>query len=105
MLVRSMTPEVIFADEIGNSEDISAINYATTCGVKGIFTVHGGGIDDLYSRQYLNELLDLNIFEIIIFLDKYKKGEIKSIYYLDKNGSKKYKQWILFIRGENICGL
>lgn len=40
MLVRSMTPKVIVADEIGSKNDINAINYAVCSGVKGIFTAH-----------------------------------------------------------------
>ena len=84
MLIRSMSPEIIVADEIGNLEDVNAINYATTCGIKGIFTVHGNCIEDLHSRLYLNNLIKLNIFEMIIFLDKHKKGKIKSIFYLKK---------------------
>lgn len=40
MLVRSMSPKVIVADEIGKEEDIKAINYAVCSGVKGIFTAH-----------------------------------------------------------------
>lgn len=95
MIVRSMAPEIIVADEIGNIEDVKAINYATSCGVKGIFTVHGDEIQDLYSNIYLEKLINLNIFERIFFLDKTKKGKLKYIYYLDKtekDSSKKYKQ-------------
>ncbi len=95
MIVRSMAPEIIVADEIGNIEDVKAINYATSCGVKGIFTAHGDEIHDLYSNIYLEKLINLNIFERIFFLDKTKKGKLKYIYYLDKtekDSSKKYKQ-------------
>ena len=95
MLIRSMSPEIIVADEIGNQDDVNSINYANTCGIKGIFTAHGDSIEDLYSRQYLNKLIDSNAFELLIFLDKFKKGRIKEIYYLDKkekDSSKKYKQ-------------
>ena len=44
MLVRSMSPDVIVADEIGTKEDIEAIKYAVTSGVKGIFTAHANNI-------------------------------------------------------------
>ena len=40
MMIRSMSPKVIVADEIGSSNDIKAINYAVCSGVKGIFTAH-----------------------------------------------------------------
>ena len=95
MLIRSMAPQIIVADEIGNLEDVNAINYATSCGVKGIFTAHGETLEDINMNLYLKKIIDLNIFEIIIFLDKANKGRIKSIYHLDKlemDSSKKYKQ-------------
>ena len=41
MLTRAMNPQVVVADEIGTIEDIEAIKYAVTSGVKGIFTAHG----------------------------------------------------------------
>lgn len=95
MLIRSMAPEIIVADEIGNIQDIEAINYATSCGVKGIFTAHGESLEDINANLYLKKIIDLNIFEIVVFLDKYNKGKIKNIYHLDKSetySSKKYKQ-------------
>lgn len=95
MLIRSMAPQIIVADEIGNLEDVNAINYATSCGVKGIFTAHGESLEDINMNLYLRKIIKLNIFEIIIFLDKSNRGRIKSIYHLDKSekdGSKKYKQ-------------
>lgn len=94
MLIRSMAPQIIVADEIGNIEDVNAINYATSCGVKGIFTAHGENLEDISMNLYLKKIIELNIFEIIIFLDKSNKGRIKDIYHLDKlekDSSKKYK--------------
>lgn len=94
MLIRSMAPQIIVADEIGNIEDVNAINYATSCGVKGIFTAHGETLEDINANLYLRKIIELNIFEIIIFLDKSNKGRIKDIYHLDKSekdSSKKYK--------------
>lgn len=67
MLIRSMAPEIIVADEIGNLEDVKAINYATSCGIKGIFTAHGENIGDIKKNTFLNKLIESNIFETIIF--------------------------------------
>ena len=47
MAVRSLAPQVIVADEIGNKEDAEIINYAICSGVKGIFTAHGAVLQDL----------------------------------------------------------
>ena len=90
MLVRSMSPEIIACDEIGSFNDINAINYAISSGVKGIFTAHGGSIEEINLNNELAELLKKNILERIIFLDINKKGAISTVYDLDiKN--KEYK--------------
>ena len=90
MLVRSMAPEIIACDEIGCFEDIEAINYAICSGVKGIFTAHGGSIEEINLNNELAELLKKNILERIIFFHLIQKGAISKVYGLDiKN--KEYK--------------
>lgn len=85
MLIRSMAPKVIVADEIGSYEDVEAINQAVCSGIKGIFTAHGACIEDLMLNPALKELLKTHIFERIVFLSaKLEKGDIDKVYYLDK---------------------
>ena len=79
MLVRSMSPRVIIADEIGTSEDASAIQYALSSGVKGIFTAHGSSLEDLKANPIFREMFSLNLFERVIVLDSDVKGKIKEI--------------------------
>ena len=78
MLVRSMSPDVIVADEIGTKEDIEAIKYAVTSGVKGIFTAHANNIEDVKKSPILKELLNLNLIEKIIILDKNNRENIET---------------------------
>lgn len=47
MAVRAMAPQIIAVDEIGGSEDIEALNFASHCGVGIIATVHGNGLDSV----------------------------------------------------------
>lgn len=84
MLVRTMTPRVIVADEIGSENDVDAINYAVCSGTKGIFTSHGNSIEEITLNPILGKILNLKIIERIIFLDENKKGNIKNVYYLNK---------------------
>lgn len=85
MLIRSMAPQVIVADEIGSAEDIEAINSAVCSGIKGIFTAHGGSLEDVSINPSLKALLNSHIFERIIFLnEKGKRGKIKNVYLLNK---------------------
>ena len=88
MLIRSMAPKVISADEIGNEDDIEAINYAICSGVKGIFTAHGSTLEEISINPTLKTLLKLNAFERIVFLgDKQKKAEIDTVCTLNKKTS------------------
>lgn len=91
MLIRSMAPQVIVADEIGNRDDVDAINYAVCSGCKGIFTAHGQDFNDLYLNKVLKDLIDGHIFEVIIFLSSKEKGRISEMYLLDKR-ELKYKK-------------
>ena len=85
MLIRSMSPKVISADEIGNEDDIEAINYAICSGVKGIFTAHGSSLEEIAINPKLRTLLKLNVFERIVLLnDKEQKAEIETVYELNK---------------------
>lgn len=87
MLVRSMAPKVIVADEIGGFEDIDVINYAMCSGCKGIFSAHGSNFDDIYLNPVLKKLINSHLFETIIFLNPYEKGIPKEIFLLNKKKS------------------
>ena len=82
MMIRSMAPQVIVADEIGNQEDVKAIHYAVCSGIKGIFTVHGTSLEDIKINPCIGQLINLHVFERLIFLDEKVKGEIKKVYLL-----------------------
>lgn len=93
MLIRSMSPKVIVADEIGNKNEVEPIMQAVCSGIKGIFTAHGASIEDIKLNPTIRELADNGVFERIIFLsDKKEKGEIEKIYVLNKIE----KQYILY---------
>lgn len=88
MLIRSMSPKVISADEIGNDNEIESINYAVCSGIKGIFTAHGSSLEEISINPTLKALLNLHIFERIIFLsDKQRKAEIQTVYNLNTKTS------------------
>ena len=90
ILIRSMAPDVIVVDEIGTKDDVEAIKYAVTSGIKGIFTAHGDSFERLIKSPILRELIDLNIIERIIVLSKTEKGKIEECFENTKEGYKKY---------------
>ena len=69
MLIRSMSPQIISADEIGTHEDVSAIKEAVCSGVKGIFTAHGEGKEELIKNPILKELIKEQMVEKIVYLN------------------------------------
>ena len=76
MMIRSMSPEIVATDEIGEQRDYFAIFDAVKSGVKLILTMHGEDIEDVST-----ELLNKNVFKNIVVLTKqHKLGEIKKIY-------------------------
>ena len=78
MLIRSMSPKVIVADEIGSKQDIEAIEYAITSWVKGLFTAHAGSLEEIKQNPILNTLVIGNKIERILLLDD--KRQIQLIY-------------------------
>ena len=76
MLVRSMSPKIIVADEIGSKEDIEAIEYAVCSGVRGVFTAHGTNIEEIQQNPILNQLLKKQIIDKILFLDYNRKIQL-----------------------------
>ena len=69
MLIRSMSPQIIAADEIGTNEDVCAIKEAVCSGVKGIFTAHGESIEELLRNPILGELIKEKMIDKIAFLN------------------------------------
>ena len=86
MLIRSMNPKVIVADEIGSTKDIEAIKYAICSGVKGVFTAHGNGLKDIINNPILNELYITDGIERVLAIDEnrnvhleYEKSERRAV--------------------------
>ncbi len=85
MLIRSMAPEIIAVDEIGNEKDYDNIQFAMCSGVKVLATAHGNTINDIKSNYELSKIIDSKVIERIIILDQNCKHTVKAVYYLDKD--------------------
>ena len=98
MLIRSMSPEVVAVDELGDYEDIHAIESVIHCGCKLFATVHGSSIEDIKRKPLMQRLVRERIFERYIVLHhQYRAGRVKAIF--DERGTSlfdwKRKQGIL----------
>lgn len=70
MMIRSMSPDIVIADEIGRLEDSEAIIEATHGGVQVMVTAHGYSLKDIQSRPTMRELLSNKVFERFIILSR-----------------------------------
>ncbi len=70
MLLRSMGPQVIAADEIGRREDVDAMEEVLNAGVKILLTAHGSSLAELAERPVLSRLIRSRMIERYIILSR-----------------------------------
>lgn len=71
LLLRSMNPQLLAADEITAPEDIAALSSAANCGVAVLATAHGGSRDELRRRPLYRRLMEEQIFTHLILLHRH----------------------------------
>lgn len=74
MLLRSMTPQVLAADEVTDPADVSALSAAANCGVSLLATAHGGSLEELKRRSVSRTLLEEHIFQRLILIERNADG-------------------------------
>ncbi len=67
-LLRSMSPDVIVTDELGDKSDASAVVEIINSGVSVIATVHGRSMEQISARNDFKEIIPF--FDVIILLSK-----------------------------------
>ena len=81
MLLRSMTPQILAADEIGMEADVFAIRAAAGSGCKVVASAHGGSFEELIRNPVLRTLWDERRFERYVCLEKRGRSfGVKGIY-------------------------
>ncbi len=66
--IRTMNPNFIICDEIGDEEDIKAIKKCVGTGIKLIATAHGENEEEIKKREILINILKTNAFSNIAIL-------------------------------------
>lgn len=77
MLIRSLAPQIIVTDEIGNSEDFKAIREAARMGVSMIASAHASSLE-AFEYGPMGMLLREGLFEIAVWLGG-QPGQIQEI--------------------------
>lgn len=86
MMLRSMSPDIIAVDEIGNPGEYEAIRYVLNAGCAIYATVHGISMEEIGHRPVLKEILQEQIFERYVILSNRRGiGTIEQI--LDRSGN------------------
>ena len=79
--IRTMRPDIIFTDEIGNKDDIDCIMKAATCGIKIAATIHASSIQDIKNKKEMEDIIQSKIFKRYILLSTRKGvGTYEGIY-------------------------
>lgn len=71
---RTLSPEVIICDEIGDASEASAIMSAQSSGVPLIATAHASDISGLLERPNIKMLYDAKIFRFLIKITRHKES-------------------------------
>lgn len=79
MLLRTMGPEYIAMDEITAEEDCASVIGAANCGVRLIATAHASSMRDFEIRNLYRELINRNVFSVIVLLRKDKSYQIERV--------------------------
>ncbi|WP_025691607.1 stage III sporulation protein AA [Paenibacillus zanthoxyli] len=75
MMIRSLSPDVLIADEIGRPEDAEAVTEALHAGITVLAAAHGREVSELALRPGLGRLIELGMFERYVILRR-SAGEL-----------------------------
>ncbi len=79
--IRTLSPQIIVCDEIGNDEDLNIINESLSCGVKMIFSMHANNLDEISKSYRIRNILSSGLLKNLVLLnDKSNPGTIKNIF-------------------------
>lgn len=73
LLLRAMAPDWIALDEITAAADAEALLRAAGCGVRFLATAHGEDAGDLRRRPVYRRLLEAELFENLILIDRERR--------------------------------
>lgn len=79
MLLRTMNPQWIAADEITAPQDLRAMEEISYCGVSLLATAHGENLEELRRRPLYRKLLELGIFRQAIVMARDKSYTLEEM--------------------------
>ena len=79
-LLRSMAPEIIVTDELGNDADAAAVLEAANSGVAVCASAHGASLQDAAARPALAALMSRRVFDLYAILSPEGGGQLAGLY-------------------------
>lgn len=70
MAIRSLSPQVLIADEIGRKEDVEALQECVNAGVAVICSIHARNPEELSKRPLIKKLLSQGAFRLGVVLSR-----------------------------------
>ena len=68
--IRALSPDLIVTDEVGQEEDVDAILYASTCGVKILASTHADSVETFLKKDLFQKLIKEKVFKRYVLLSK-----------------------------------
>ena len=68
--IRALSPDLIVTDEVGQEEDVDAILYASTCGVKILASTHADSMETFLKKDLFQKLIKEKVFKRYVLLSK-----------------------------------
>ncbi len=96
--IRTLSPDVVIFDEIGNLDEAEAVSFALGCGVKFITTVHAYNLNELINKPVIHKLMDINALDLAVLYDR---GRIIEYRYLKENSNAESRCFELDFH--NVC--
>ncbi len=79
--IRALAPDIIVTDEVGQEEDIEAIMYATSCGVKLLASTHADSMETFCKKPLFQRVIKEKVFKRFVLLSKRNgPGTFEGIY-------------------------
>lgn len=81
LAVRTLSPDLIFCDELGTTREAEAILNGVSCGVRFVVTAHAASLKELLRREGLRRLIGSGLMDAAVFLDTGRNvGRVKKVY-------------------------
>ncbi len=88
--IRALAPDLIITDELGQKEDVEAVEYACSCGVKLLASVHSDKLENLGKKDVFEDLFERKVFKRFVLLsNRNGPGTFEGVY--DENFARIYR--------------